>query len=128
MAKVLLLEPDRLLANIYSQALSRAGHTVNIASTAQEAIDAASNISPDIVILEVQLVDHSGIEFLYEFRSYTDWKMVPTIILSNVPPIEFRQSIGLLKRQFGVQSYNYKPATSLKKLLQIVEEANAISS
>ncbi len=103
--------------------LEQAGHIVSIATGAQVAIDAADAQMPDVVLLELQLVAHSGIEFLYEFRSYAEWQMVPVIVLSHVPPTEFRQSAEVLKQQLGVQGYFYKPQTSLKKLLQIVETA-----
>jgi DNA-binding response OmpR family regulator len=120
MARVLLIEPDRVLARIYGEYLRQAGHQTLIAATAQSAIHAADDVQPDIVVLEIQLVAHSGIEFLYEFRSYTDWQNIPVIVLSNVPPAEFNQSAEMLRHELGVQSYRYKPHTSLKQLLQSI--------
>lgn len=120
MAKILIVEPDVLLARTYMAALSRAGHVVRAATTAQAAIDAADCLGPDLVLLELQLVAHSGIEFLYEFRSYPDWQVVPVVVLSHVPPAEFRESVGMLKDQLGIREYYYKPYVSIEKLLQIV--------
>lgn len=121
MANVLLIEPDALLAGTFVAALKKGGHKVQVAVGAQAAIDAADKVMPDIVLLELQLVAHSGIEFLCEFRSYPEWQSVPVVILSNVPPTEFQQSATVLKQQLGVQEYHYKPHTSLKKLLNIVD-------
>jgi two-component system phosphate regulon response regulator PhoB len=73
MANILLIEPDRLLAEIYQRALSSEGHNVVVCAGAQSAILSADQSTPDLVILELQLVEHSGIEFLYEFRSYSEW-------------------------------------------------------
>lgn len=123
MAKILLIEPDVILAETFMTALSRAGHGARVVATAQAAIDVADDFEPDLVLLELQLVAHSGIEFLYEFRSYPDWQTVPVIILSHVPPAEFRGSVGVLKGQLGVCEYYYKPHVSLEKLLQIVDTA-----
>ena len=123
MANVLLIEPDRVLARTYAQALTHAGHKVSIAATAQAAIDAADECTPDVVLLELQLVAHSGIEFLYEFRSYPDWQQVPAIILSTVPPAEFNQSIEGMTKRLGVRAYCYKPNTTLKTLAQAVSDA-----
>jgi DNA-binding response OmpR family regulator len=124
MAHILLIEPDVVLARTYAAAMTEAGHEVQRVTTAQAAINAADTVSPDVVLLEFQLVSHSGIEFLYEFRSYTEWQMVPVIILSNVPLAEFAASKELLRLQLGVQVYHYKPHTSLAKLLQSIEDVN----
>jgi DNA-binding response OmpR family regulator len=123
MSHVLLVEPDRLLAKTYLQALESAGHTVQVCATAQTAVFCADDMKPDVVIMELQLVKHSGIEFLYEFRSYTDWQNVPVIIATNVPAGEFTGSWQILKQELSIQSYFYKPLLSLKTLLAAVEAA-----
>lgn len=120
---ILLIEPDALLAATFAAVLKKAGYKVRVANNAQAALDAADDGAPDIILLELQLVSHSGIEFLYEFRSYADWQKVPIVILSNVPPDEFRHSAAVLQNQLGVTDYYYKPQVSLQKLLRIVETA-----
>lgn len=122
MAQILLIEPDRVLAESYVQALIHAGHEVQAAGGAQAAVMSADAILPDLVILELQLVEHSGIEFLYEFRSYADWQQVPVIIHSQVPQAEFADSGQLLQDELGVKTYLYKPRTSLEELLTTINE------
>ena len=122
MARILLIEPDRLLAESYVQALRAAGHGVNAASSAQAAVMAADAVPPELVLLELQLVEHSGIEFLYEFRSYPDWQGIPALIHTHVPPAEFNDSWELLKNELGVREYLYKPATTLKRLVTSVNQ------
>ncbi|HEX5744060.1 MAG TPA: response regulator [Candidatus Saccharimonadales bacterium] len=122
MAEVLLIEPDRLLAESYVQALQAVGHEVNAASGAQAAIMAADAIRPDLVVLELQLVEHSGIEFLYEFRSYPEWQDVPVIIHTHVPAAEFNDSRQILRDELGVHDYLYKPHTTLRRLTASVNE------
>lgn len=121
MAHILLIEPDRKLAATYAQALMVHGHSVVVGTTAQKGILAADDRKPDVVVLELQLVAHSGIEFLYEFRSYADWQAIPVIICTNVMPGEFAASEQLLNR-LGVRAYHYKPRTSLKMLVESIEE------
>jgi len=119
---ILLIEPDRLLAKTYTAALQAQGHAVVAVPTAQTAITAADVRQPDAVILELQLVEHSGIEFLYEFRSYTDWQTIPVIIHSLVPPSEFHGSQDILQNELYVVSYLYKPRTSLSQLCRALDE------
>lgn len=121
MANILLIEPDRILAKTYATFLHAHGHHVRICATAQAAIHAADDLTPDMVVLELQLVAHSGIEFLYEFRSYYDWRQVPVVVLSAVPPAEFNSSTGVLRDQLGIHSYHYKPQTTVLQLLDVVQ-------
>lgn len=123
MANILLIEPDRSLALAYAMALSNTGHKVLICATAQAALEAADEMHPEVVLLELQLIAHSGVEFLYEFRSYPDWQEIPVIILSKVPPAEFNQSAKMMKEHLGVTSYCYKPQTDLNRLLHVVTVA-----
>lgn len=125
--KIILLEPDKVLADTYRQALIHAGHKVTMCATAQAAIFAAEDLSPDMVIVELQLTAHSGIEFLYEFRSYDDWVTVPVIVLSNVPAGEFNGSWDMLREQLGVRAYHYKPVTSLQALLRSVQAVGVVA-
>jgi DNA-binding response OmpR family regulator len=122
MAHILLIEPDRLLAKTYSQALVAAGYQLTVCAGAQAAVLAADRCLPDAVVLEVQLIEHSGIEFLYEFRSYPEWQDIPVVIVSHVPPAEFSASYQVLTGELGVRAYHYKPHTSLRRLLAAVRE------
>lgn len=122
MAKILLIEPDRVLADIYMKTLEDHKHRVTACAGAQASISAADRRAPDLVILELQLVEHSGIEFLYEFRSYREWQNIPVIVHSQVPPAEFSGSEQLLRDELGVSAYLYKPRTSLRELLAAVRQ------
>jgi DNA-binding response OmpR family regulator len=126
MTHILLIEPDRVLARTYQQAFEAVGNSVSWAAQAQTALDAADTKMPDIVILELQLVGHSGIEFLYEFRSYPEWQMVPVIIHSMVPPTAFTD-MTVLKNELGAEEYYYKPSTKIVQLLSSIREHTAVA-
>jgi DNA-binding response OmpR family regulator len=121
MARILLIEPDAVLSKIYHQVLVSVGHAVHVSRSAQHGIFTTDEIVPELIILELQLIGHSGIEFLYELRSYSDWKRIPVVVMSHVPPQEFSGSASLLKHTLGVREYFYKPQTSLSSLLATVK-------
>ena len=119
--RILLVEPDTLLARTYERALQGAGHTVKVTASAQTAVHLADKWLPDIVILELQLPRHNGIEFLYEFRSYGEWISIPVIIHTFVPLSELMPAVTL-RTQLGVQRLLYKPKTSLATLCAVVAQ------
>jgi CheY-like chemotaxis protein len=123
---ILLIEPDKLQAKVYTEALERAGHSVAHATSAQTAVHLADGQKPDVVVLELQLPRHNGVEFLYEFRSYAEWLTVPVVIHSFVPPAELSHA-ATLQRELGVVRVLHKPATSLAALCTAVQAAAPIA-
>jgi DNA-binding response OmpR family regulator len=124
--RIILIEPDKILADIYRRALQSAGHAVVICAGAQSAIYAADEAKPEFVITELQLIGHSGMEFLYEFRSYQDWQAIPVLVHTSVPAGEFMDNWGVLRDELGIQGYLYKPQTSLEALLATVAELSEV--
>ena len=117
--RILLVEPDTVLADIYSKACTRAGHIVTHVRGAQQAITASDDNRPDVVVLELQLAAHSGSAFLYEFRTYEDWLKIPIVLHTLVPP----DTLRVYERSFaelGVVAQLYKPQTSLRQLLAVI--------
>lgn len=119
MAHVLLIEPDIMLAGTYAQALRHFGHRVSSVYTAQDAIMAADSQVPDLVILELQLAVHDGLEFLYEFRSYGEWQQIPVVINSVLDPARLEAMRHTL-HTLGVTACLYKPRVTLTQLASIV--------
>lgn len=124
MTNVLYVEPDKILAEIYYEALTREGYNVVATPSAQTALMVTDEFKPDLIILELQLIEHSGIEFLYELRSYLDWQNIPVIIQTQVLPSAFQDNHNVLKKQLNVARYLYKPKTSLKALVQTIKEVS----
>ena len=122
MAYVLLLEPDRVLSRTYAQALEHVGHWAYGAQTGQEAIEALETFKADVIVLELQLAGHGGIEFLHELRSYPEWQNLPVIINTNLPPQALAPLWAALQRDAGVTICLYKPRTNLQQFLRAVNE------
>ncbi|HJQ08883.1 MAG TPA: response regulator [Candidatus Saccharimonadales bacterium] len=120
MSHVLLLEPNTVLAAAYTEALQHAGHTVAHTTGAQAAIHAADAQAPDAVLLELLLPQHNGVEFLHEFRSYTDWQTTPVIVNTVLHPSYLGGLHTVLVEDFGVQTILYKPQTSLQEVVRAV--------
>jgi DNA-binding response OmpR family regulator len=121
MASVLLIEGDKLLASATIDFLKFRGHEVSWHVNAQAAIDGADSQRPDIVVLDFVLAGRSGLEFLYEFRSYSDWQKMPAIVLSNVAAADLGSALANFK-QLGISAYHYKPTTTLSQLAQTIDQ------
>ena len=118
---ILIVEPSKDLAKIISQALAREGLETKVAHTAEQAIKLADEGEIQVVVLELIMPRHNGLEFIYEFRSYADWFDVPIIGYSQLSSEE----LGIdkqLAREMGIISHLYKPTTSLDTLVSEVQK------
>ncbi|HTH72508.1 MAG TPA: response regulator [Candidatus Pristimantibacillus sp.] len=122
MSHILLLEPNTLLAGVYTQALTHVGHSVAHVTGAQAAIDAADKKKPDLVITELQLPQHSGIEFLHEFRSYAEWLKLPVVLNTALTAEQIAPVMQALHRDLGIREILYKPRASLQDLVRVARE------
>ena len=121
MAYVLIIEPNTLLSGLYAQALSHAGFKVDAVKTAQAAINAADGNTPDVIIMELQLPEHNGVEFLHELRSYGEWKQIPVIVQTAIPLPRIGSAVDVMQRELGVTNVLYKPNTTLTTLIAAVQ-------
>jgi CheY-like chemotaxis protein len=122
-ANILLLETDHILAKNLGIFLRGLGHEISWCVEPQEAIDNADKNPPDVIVLDLMLANHrSGIEFLYEFRSYPEWQNLPVVIFSHVAAEDLRGCLDSLK-QLNVAAFRYKPTTSLTELAKSIDEA-----
>jgi DNA-binding response OmpR family regulator len=117
---ILLIEPDHILAANYRTVLEQAGHHITYTPHAQTALTLADEHTPDVVIMEMLLPIHNGVEFLYEFRSYTEWQDIPVIVLTLVPE-EAVKGQAVLFEKLGVRVYLYKPHTKLNTLVRAID-------
>ncbi len=121
MAKVLLIEPDSVLAKSIGVILNKAKHRVVWKPDPQAAINAADRLHPDVVVLDLALGSHNGIEFLYEFRSYPEWYDIP-IILYNSHDNQDVEGLESAFSELGVKSILYKPADTIAELAEKIQQ------
>lgn len=122
MAHVLLIEPDAVLARTYMQALQHVGYTVAHARSAQDAVNEADDTLPDLVVMELQIAMHDGIEFLQEFRSYPEWQRIPVVINTSITPAVLAPVLHALAHDLGVTTCLYKPHTTLQQFISTVNQ------
>ena len=117
MTKILLVEDDKDLLNIYQEELKFSGIEYDTAETGKEAIDKDATFEYDVILLDIMLPDIQGLEVLKKVKERNKDKKV--IIISNLEvPAIINQAYSL-----GVSAYLIK-AELLPS--QIVEEVKRI--
>lgn len=117
MKKLLIIEPDAVTASQYKKSFHN--FEISLCTNGQLAIVAADKQTPDIVLLELALARNSGIEFIYEFRSYGEWQYIPIVVLSRLSQSQSGLDEKTMK-SLGVYKYLYKPDTTPDILNSVV--------
>ena len=123
MSQILLVEDDLWLAELYQRVLTEAGYQVLHGASAKQGLqllDAHAG-SITLIILDMFLPDHNGVEFLHEVASYNDCNSIPVMLLSSVSASDFSMSTERW-RQYGVQQYLYKPSTKPQDIVVAVKK------
>jgi two-component system, OmpR family, response regulator MprA len=100
--RVLVVEDDEEIADVVRRALRQAGHEVRTAGDGVEALSAADEFVPDLVVLDLGLPRLDGVEVARRLRAESD---VPILILTARAETEDR--VGGLDS--GADDYLVKP-------------------
>ncbi len=106
--RVLLVEDDAALAQMYRIKLERDGYTVAVAGDGEEALGLLTADLPDLIFLDVRLPRMDGLTFLERLRDDERTRNVPVVIVSNYSEEEL-VSRGL---RLGALEYLVKSQTT----------------
>src|ERR1700694_4918482 len=81
--RVLFVEDDAAVAEMYRLKLELDGYTVTIAPDGEQGLKMAKESPPDIVFLDIRLPKMDGFSVLESLRAADTLKHIPVIILSN---------------------------------------------
>ncbi|TSA45761.1 response regulator [bacterium] len=114
--KILIVEDDNFVAEVYSTKLLEMGHEVIIAQNGEEGLNALKENTPDLILLDIIMPVMGGIEMLQELKKNEEWKKIPVILLTNVGEKDSIQKVQTL----GVQDYliksHFTPAEVIEKI------------
>jgi DNA-binding response OmpR family regulator len=81
--RVLFIEDDAAVADMYRLKLELDGYTVTTAADGEEGLRLAKENRPDIIFLDIRLPHMDGFAVLESLRADEQLKNTPVIILSN---------------------------------------------
>jgi two-component system alkaline phosphatase synthesis response regulator PhoP len=117
MAKILVAEDDRFLANAYRVKLTKSGFEVEIARDGQEAITLLKANKADLILLDLMMPVKDGFTTLEEIKKDPMLKDIPVIIASNLGQKEdIDKGLAL-----GAVDYVVKSDLSLDTLVQKIQ-------
>jgi DNA-binding response OmpR family regulator len=69
MARILLVDDEEHIRHYYTAELSEEGHKVFTVASGHNLLKRIDSLQPEVVVLDIRLVDHDGLELLQEIRN-----------------------------------------------------------
>lgn len=124
MAKILLVEDDNNLREIFEMRLQAEGFSTVVASDGEEGLVVALREKPDLIIADVMMPKMSGFEMLETLRAAPDMNKVKVVVMTALGQAEDRtrgESLGVVK-------YLVKSQVTLEDFVRVVKEVLGGSS
>ena len=82
--KILLVEDDVFVSDVYQTKLKQEGFDVISAENGTEAMKKLETAVPDVILLDIIMPYMDGKEVLTRLKESEKWKNIPVIILTNL--------------------------------------------
>ena len=117
MAKILIVDDEEHIRYLYSEELSDAGYEVTTAENGHLLLEKIEEEKPDLVVLDIKMVDYNGLDLLQDIRNkfYT----MPVVLCTAYDT--FKEDMKSIAADFYViKSFDL---TELKKKIAMALEA-----
>ena len=110
MAKILIVEDNALNVKLFCDLLAAHGHEPQAVTDSRQALDAAHDFSPDLVITDIQLPHVTGFDLIRMLRADDQLSDVPIMAVTAYSASGDEERI----RAAGAQAYVSKPISVMR--------------
>lgn len=119
--KILLIEDEDYIRDLYKRQLDQAGLVTDAFATGQEGLSAVAANHYDLILLDIMLPDTNGLQILKEVKQNPSTKATTVVLLTNLG-----QDV-IIKEGFelGAEGYLIKASLTPNQVVQEVKNALA---
>lgn len=107
MAKILLVEDDAILVEMYQAKFELEGHDIQVATNGEEALSTLQEFTPELILLDILMPKLNGFHVLKEIKKQPNLRQIPIILLTNLGESEVDMNRELASA-LGVNDYLIK--------------------
>src|SRR5476651_1691438 len=124
MAKILLVEDDAILVEMYQAKFELEGHDVRVATNGEECLAILADFRPDLILLDILMPKLNGFHVLKEIKKQPEMRQIPVILLTNLGQAEVDMNQELAKA-LGVNDYliksHHTPDEVVQKAVKVLK-------
>jgi signal transduction histidine kinase len=116
MGRILVVDDDPVIIRLYQIILTKAGFTLTVARSGEELLAAIVVEKPDVIVLDVILPDHTGLDLCYRLKSDPEYLDIKIILVSGTEISPSKVADGI---DIGADDYLVKPFDPKELLARI---------
>lgn len=117
--KILLVEDEDFIRELYTRQLSKAGFSVKSAVDGQSGLDTLKAEAFDLLLLDIMLPGMNGLQLLREFKTQNPTSPMITILLTNLG----QEAVIKEGFELGAQAYLIKASYTPDQIVNEVKNA-----
>lgn len=118
--KVLLVEDDKMIIDMYTLKFTQEGYNVVQAENGKDGLDLAKKETPDIILLDIILPQMDGFTVLKELKADANLKDVPVVLLTNLGQDgDVKKGLELGANDYLIKA-NYTPSQVVDKVKSVL--------
>lgn len=119
--RILLVEDDEFLAELYATKLQLEGFEVELATDGEKGLQMAKTVEPDLILLDIILPKLDGFEVLTEIKKDPKAKSIPVILLTNLSQKdEVKKGLDLGANDYLIKAH-FMPSEVVKKIKETID-------
>ena len=118
MKKILIIEDEKILADMYKEKFEIAGFKIFLAVDAEEGLNMAKKEKPDLILLDILLPRENGIFILEKIKEDSDLASIPIVAFSNYDDPQTKEKA----KKLGVKDYLIKTNFTPEEVVVKVKE------
>jgi DNA-binding response OmpR family regulator len=126
MKKVLIIEDDQIVSNVYRNKLAVEGYRAETAPDGETGLKTMRIFKPDTIILDLMLPKMSGLDVIKQIRSEEEFAKVPIIVFSNTYLTNMIQEAWKAGATKCISKSNCSPKEVLDLVRHTIGESGAI--
>ena len=126
--KILIVDDDEVVANIYRGTLQGERFEVAIAGTGEEALQSLAKEPVDLMILDFSLPEMNGAEILKAIRLKFDAKALPVIVFTNFYLPEVVKAASEAGATQCLRKSDYTPRQMVENVRELLAASQAITA
>ncbi|OGI23581.1 MAG: hypothetical protein A3E91_02860 [Candidatus Moranbacteria bacterium RIFCSPHIGHO2_12_FULL_40_10] len=124
MPKILIVEDDPMISEIYEKKFEQAGFEVTIAEDGRQVLKEVSKDNFDIVLLDMVLPEMSGLDILAELKSGKYSREMRVIIFSNLSEVSDKEKAFEKGADGYITKTQFTPSDLVKEIQRMLGEFN----
>ncbi len=121
MEKILIIEDEKILADMYQEKFTREGFKVFMAIEGEEGLALVKKEKPDLIILDILLPRENGISFLKKLRETPEGSSILVIAFSNYDDPEIKKQAQELGTKDYLIKTDYTPEEVVSKIKEYLK-------